>query len=167
MREETGLAGLPGAANFKPFDAATGFVNKIIYGDLARENKTRLFLAQAHESPHAIQFGSAALRDHVNGLRFRQQDLQNGKLAFARLESEDILALGESFGPNIYKYRDAETMIAPDISEHTTVTIEEINAHFGIRDSLEQPGFGEALADTGLTRGEFLQRSRSGALKPA
>jgi len=48
-------------ANYKPYEAGSGFVNKILYGATARQNKAPLFLARIHESIHAMQFHKAAI----------------------------------------------------------------------------------------------------------
>lgn len=128
------------------------------------------YSAQGHSVPLADSYHELALTAYAGIMesRLKEPDL---RLRFIRMEDEDILDIGRSYGPSLFG--DGEKLLPefaqrPDLSPHNRALLAQLNARLGITDENDLPSFGAALAAQQMTRAEFLARSkRNTPSKPA
>ena len=85
------------------------------------------------------------------------------RLTFCRLGPEDILAIGENFGPNLFgRQGQIHPRFAkpPRLPAMLSLRIHFLNAALGIKDEEGLPSVSEALRGKGLSPADFLARAR-------
>ncbi len=96
----------------------------------------------------------------------RRDELERGEMRFVRLEDEDIAAAGDGFVLNIFT--DAEGNVLREFLRDVELTpaqearVRKLNEILGI-DENALPTFGQALADAGTDREQFMIASITGA----
>jgi hypothetical protein len=97
----------------------------------------------------------------------RAAELADGKLRFVQLEEEDIAAIGNAFTLNPFTDNDdhvLKTFMDPvPLSPEIEARLQALNARLGIEDESRLPTFGQALAEAGSDREQFLIASITGA----
>ncbi len=104
-----------------------------------------------------------ALSGFKNAINARL-DRNETDFIFVRIEPEDIEAIGNSCGPNIFGENGIlpEFSQGPVLNERDKKTLAGINAKLGIGNEDDLPTLGEALAKLGLSRREFIASSYGG-----
>lgn len=101
-----------------------------------------------------------ALKNYEAGMKLRS-DNGESDLIFVRLEDEDILAIGESCGPNSF----GKDRLLPEFSEKPKLMktaqekLDQIRDDLKLGDEDKLPTLGEVLARLGLTRKQFIEAS--------
>lgn len=97
----------------------------------------------------------------------RAEELAHRDLVFARLEPEDIAAAGDGFTLNMFTNSEGSVlqtfMNDVPLSPELEARVRALNARLGITDEHSLPTFGQALAETGSDREQFLIASVTGA----
>lgn len=104
-------------------------------------------------------------KDHEDLLQNIDQTSASLQVTYARLEPEDIVALGNSFDINIFidekgRLKEKFSHLAP-LSPKNKKLLDDTNAMLGIANEDSLPTFGEALAQKGLDRSAFLRLCRA------
>lgn len=97
----------------------------------------------------------------------RAEELARGELVFARLEPEDIAAAGDGFTLNMFIDSEGGVlqtfMNDVPLSPELEARVQALNTLLGIQDENDLPAFGQALAEAGSDREQFLIASITGA----
>lgn len=107
------------------------------------------------------KYNRQALFQYLSIVNIRSADLEQGRLVFARLEPEDIIALGAAFGPN--PFTDENGALRPGLETPSPLhpdnedILQALNDALGIADEADLPTFGQALEAQGLDREAFLR----------
>lgn len=125
-----------------------------------KEVLVRTVAGAVKQTCRAIYAGHA-LRDYANGLAARRQDLQAGRLTFARLEPEDFRSVCNSFGPALYDQFEDRNEVAPALESR--LILEQMESWLNIVDKSKLPFFKAALNEQGTNPAAFLAYSREAA----
>lgn len=108
-------------------------------------------------------YHDVSLDGFTAGVETRLKDKET--IIFVRAEPEDIAAIGDITGFNLFGYGTPQAEFAdhPALLKDTDEKLQKLNAKLGITDEATLPTLSEALAAAGLTRAEFLAASYSPA----
>lgn len=107
-----------------------------------------------------------SLDGYIAGIDSRLKDKEN--IIFVRAEPEDIAAIGDVTGFNLFGYDTPQPEFAahPKLLAKTAKKLAETNLKLGIADESALPSLSEALAAIGLTRAQFLAASYAAPESP-
>lgn len=128
----------------------------------ARDTRNLLGVWQkgAQKTVIADEWHARALEEYEHIIKMR---IDNGeKITFARLSGEDILEIGNSFGPNTFgtNAQDPALTRIENLSAENAKKLAEINAKIGIYDRDLLPTLDQALGMAGITRAAYLEASK-------
>lgn len=111
-----------------------------------------------------------ALDDYRVALGNRMNNAAHAlKPIYVRIETADMLSIGNSYGPNAFLNSDGDFDNAfvklPAFTDDEKKALSDLNDRLGIKDEGDLPTFREALGLLGITQEHFLERSRRQGLR--
>lgn len=101
-----------------------------------------------------------ALQNYEAGMKLRSSNGESD-LILVRLEPEDIMAIGDSCGPNSFGQAELLPGFAhpPKLNDKTQKKLDEIRTSLDLKDEDTLPTLGEILGRLGLTRQQYIEAS--------
>ena len=125
---------------------------------IANQSMTARFIGENYRFGHFYVGNALSTYNACNRINEKPEGLIP-----VRMDLEDILAVGDSFGPNILS--DERLFGRGDLSafifESGQKQIKQLNEKLGIEDEEALPTLREALAEKGMTPIEFLEQSKT------
>ncbi|WP_435641367.1 hypothetical protein [Micavibrio aeruginosavorus] len=154
--------------------ASTRLTYGNIFATLHQAAKTvmnrNFFVHTPDNGEPAITFGdhyhTLALDNYKRIIEARVKN-DGHNIVFVRMDADDILAIGHSFGPNPFARKNqmqcAQDFARPSrLSSDNKVALRDLNMDLGIVDDRSLPTLREALESIGLSREQFLARTYTG-----
>jgi len=128
----------------------------------ARDTRNLLGTWRKNAPPSVIadEWHARALEEYARIIKMRLD--AGDKLTFVRLAGEDILEIGDAFGPNTFgsNAADPTLTVIENLSPENAKKLAEINALLGIADRDRLPALDDALQAKGVTRAAYLDISK-------
>lgn len=115
----------------------------------------------APKSVIADEWHARALEEYAHIIKMRLD--AGDKITFVKLSGEDVLEIGDSFGPNTFGHNTADPALTTieNLSPENARRLAEINALLGITDRNQLPTLDDALQAKGVTRAAYLHASKN------
>ncbi|QQG36279.1 MAG: hypothetical protein HYS17_00350 [Micavibrio aeruginosavorus] len=137
--------------------------------EAARQALAKSFYWDNPKAEHRFQhhYHDYALKNYEAGMKLRS-DNGESDLIFVRLEEEDILAIGDSCGPNSFGNGRLlpEFAAKPKLTKAAQDKLDKIRGDLKLGDEEKLPTLGDILSRLGLTRRQFIEASYTRPLLP-